>query len=955
MKNKDNSNFLSFRRWAGILGGFLLVVFFGFYFFNIAAKTERLEKPTEQNLVNGRLAFTSRIVGPAPPEGRIITSNPDGTGQTGLGIPVSLNPTEPAWSPDGTKIAFASTSSGPDLYAINADGIGQTPLTNTPEAERNPSWSVLGKIAYERSSQIWVMNADGSGQAQFSAITQPLPTGPAWSPDGTKLAFASSDEIWVINADGANERRVTINLTPDTDPAWSPDGAKIVFAKGGSGISVINADGTNETPLTNVGGDMQPAWSPDGTKIAFRRGTATRGILTMDANGANQVRIVADVINFPQCCDVLYENPAWQPVVQPPSTFVVSGRVTYNNLPVIGVTVNLSGTINAAATTDTVGNYQFSGLPSGGNYTVSPSFVRYYFTPPNRSFNNLNANQTGDFEVLGVCQNGNCVKNGKIAFKRSGDIFTINSDGTNQTNITNNAAADDAPNYSPDGSLIVFTSNRDGNNEIYRMNADGSNPLRLTNDAASDFSPYYSPDGATIVFVSTRDGNSEIYKMNADGTNQVRLTNNTSSDTEPAFSPGGQKIVYVSSTAGPIKLFTMNADGSNPQSIPDSFGFAPSYERPSYSPDGTKIIFTYTSDSGFEVRVTWTMNVDGTNRVRFPADGSYGTYSPDGTQVAYTCCIIDNTNRLRTSDKLGSSGSLKILTPSNIGNGLPDWQSLRAPRPTQFDFDGDERSDVSVFRPSDGTWYLLRSTAGFSAQPWGISTDVLVPGDYDGDLKTDVAVWRPSNGNFYILNSFNNTFRYENFGLPGDIPTGGDWDGDGKADVAVFREGGPQQGFHYRGSMGNPNGNVSTIPWGVPGDKPVAGDYDGDGRTDAAVFRNGTWYIRQSSNGQLSASNFGQAGDVLVPADYDADGKTDLAVYRGGIWYLLRSAQGFTAFQFGISNDIPAPADYDGDGRADAAIFRNGVWWILKTQSATAETISFGSSGDAPVPSAFVR
>ena len=249
-----------------------------------------------------------------------------------------------------------------------------------------------------------------------------------------KLAFSSGGEIWVINADGTNEQRLTTNASTDTDPAWSPDGSKIVFAKSGSGVGVINADGTNELPLSGGGA---PAWSPDGTKIAFR---STSGIYTMDANGANQVRIVADLIIFPLCCDRIYENPAWQPVAQPPNTFNISGRVTYNNLPVSGVTVNLSGTTNAAATTDAVGNYQFSGLPAGGNYTVSPSFVRYYFTPPNRSFNNLTSNQTGNFEVLGVCRGGNCVKNGKIAFVRSGEYFTINPDGTNQTNITNNAA-----------------------------------------------------------------------------------------------------------------------------------------------------------------------------------------------------------------------------------------------------------------------------------------------------------------------------------------------------------------------------------------------------------------------------------------------------------------------------------------------------------------------------------
>ncbi|HMS43545.1 MAG TPA: VCBS repeat-containing protein, partial [Pyrinomonadaceae bacterium] len=163
--------------------------------------------------------------------------------------------------------------------------------------------------------------------------------------------------------------------------------------------------------------------------------------------------------------------------------------------------------------------------------------------------------------------------------------------------------------------------------------------------------------------------------------------------------------------------------------------------------------------------------------------------------------------------------------------------------------------------------------------------------------------------------------------------------------------------FYYRGSMGNPQGNITSIPWGTSGDKPVASDFDGDGKTDAAVFRpsNGVWYVRRSSDGQLSANAFGLANDKFVPADYDADGKTDLAVFRDGIWYVLRSSQGFTAFQFGIANDVPAPADFDGDGKTDAAIYRNGVWWILKSQTGAAEAIAFGLGSDNPIPSAFVR
>ena len=152
---------------------------------------------------------------------------------------------------------------------------------------------------------------------------------------------------------------------------------------------------------------------------------------------------------------------------------------------------------------------------------------------------------------------------------------------------------------------------------------------------------------------------------------------------------------------------------------------------------------------------------------------------------------------------------------------------------------------------------------------FGLSDDNLVPADYDGDMKTDVAVWRSSEGNFYVANSSNGTVRVENFGLVGDVPTIGDWDGDGKADLSVYR-GGTNGTFYYCASSNNPNGNITSVPWGVLGDKPIIGDFDGDGKQDAAVFRpsNRVWYIRKSSDGQLIAIQFGLTNDKLVPADY---------------------------------------------------------------------------------------
>ena len=274
---------------------------------------------------------------------------------------------------------------------------------------------------------------------------------------------------------------------------------------------------------------------------------------------------------------------------------------------------------------------------------------------------------------------------------------------------------------------------------------------------------------------------------------------------------------------------------------------------------------------------------------------------------------------------------------------------------TEFDFDGDGRSDTSVFRPGTSTWYVNRSTGGFMAAQWGIASDKLAPADYDGDGKTDIAVWRESDQNFYILNSSNNSTRIENFGLSGDRVTSGDWDGDGKADISVYRSG-DQSTFYYRGSLNNPAGNITYMPWGTTGDLPMRGDFDGDGKLDAAVFRgsNATWYIRNSSTSSVRYESWGVPTDKFVPADYDGDGRTDLAVFRNGVWYIVQSSNGQPRYEaFGQNSDVPAPADYDGDGRADISIFRNGSWYLLRSSTGLA-IVPFGTGGDVAVPAAFV-
>ncbi|MCY7375752.1 MAG: FG-GAP-like repeat-containing protein [Pyrinomonadaceae bacterium] len=270
---------------------------------------------------------------------------------------------------------------------------------------------------------------------------------------------------------------------------------------------------------------------------------------------------------------------------------------------------------------------------------------------------------------------------------------------------------------------------------------------------------------------------------------------------------------------------------------------------------------------------------------------------------------------------------------------------VRTGSPSRFDFDGDGRADVSVFRPSDGTWYLLQSQNGFTGLAFGLGTDKLAPADYDGDGKTDVAVVR--NGVWY-LNRSQLGFTGIQFGDGNDIPVPADYDGDGRADVAVFR---PSNGVWYiqRSQLG-----FTGIAFGQSGDKPVAADYDGDGKADIAVNRGGTWYIQRSQLG-FTGIAFGTADDKLVPADYDGDGKTDIAVFRpsNGTWYLQQSTAGFTGIAFGLGTDLPTAADYDGDGRADVAVFRNGTWYLNRTAQGFTG-IAFGAATDKPIPNTFV-
>jgi hypothetical protein len=365
-----------------------------------------------------------------------------------------------------------------------------------------------------------------------------------------------------------------------------------------------------------------------------------------------------------------------------------------------------------------------------------------------------------------------------------------------------------------------------------------------------------------------------------------------------------------------------------------------------------------------------------------------GTPTPAGDYQANTPCGVAGcgtaTPITPTFASLGS-GANGTWTLQILDGGAGDIGSISAsvltittagpPPNAPADFNGDGKTDWAVVRDrvpgtpgSQVDWYLENNAlvdnpgAEITGTAWGIDTDFFVTEDFDGDGRDDIAVWRPGAATvaaFYILQSSNNTLKLEVFGQTGDDPSVvDDYDGDGRADPAVYRAGAAngQSTWFYRGSMNNPSGNITFVPWGLGNDFPAPGDFDGDGRADFATQRGpspATFWIRLAT-GTISTVVHGLSTDLVVPGDYDNDGRTDIATVRnqsGTItWYIRQSSNGATigGIPFGTAaTDLITQGDYDGDRRTDLAVWRNnGTFWVLRSSNNAVVTFGLGANGD---------
>ena len=325
----------------------------------------------------------------------------------------------------------------------------------------------------------------------------------------------------------------------------------------------------------------------------------------------------------------------------------------------------------------------------------------------------------------------------------------------------------------------------------------------------------------------------------------------------------------------------------------------------------------------------------------------------------------------------GNNSNYIGIDTVNYFGAIPAAPSLLEP---PLDYDCDGKTDYVVARNTGGgadgqaTWFINNGTTQTSAL-WGLASDIFVSGDFDGDDRADITVFRPNTPGgteavFYTLRSSNGTFVKRQLGRAGDDPTVvGDYDGDDIDDYAVYRGGGQQSFWYYLGSA-TANGSITSVHWGQGGDTPAPGDYDGDRRNDFCVRRNNgsgqsVFFLRKSAGGSDEAVVWGLPTDLIVPGDYDGDLRADFAMARGQngqIYWNVLGRNGNNIIHFGqpwglTATDFLVQGDYDGDGKTDIAVWRSiGVsqqtyFYIKKSSNGTLSAVQWGQLGDYPVAS----
>lgn len=489
-------------------------------------------------------------------EGQIWVMDADGTNQVKLADEGAY----PVWSPDSSQVAF---SDGYRLYLARADG---TDTSRIATRARNPSWSPDGsRIVFEGTGgEIYVTAADGS----TSQLLRNRGASPVWSPDGTKIAYdnPTSDDggIYIMNPDGTGIQQLTYD--DGQNPQWSRDGTRIIYE--GYGVTVMNRDGTGRQRLTSHDG-YGPVFSPGGERVAYSEPRS--GIQVMDADGTDRKRLTTDHHG---------EDPTWSP----DGTLIAYTRD-------IGYRVFTIGVDSRDERQLTPGPYDFNPVWSSNGRHIA--FSHNHFFDPGISVIDSDGNRRQRLTV--GRSDGKQVwspDSRKIAYSNIEGLWVINANGSDRQRLFGREYTYPDVTWSPDGTRIAYTDHG-----IWIMEADGTNRRQLT--AGYGTEPSWSPDGTRIAFI-----NWGLWVIDVDGTNERQLASDYSMS--PAWSPDSTRIAYETIQGASTGIGVINADGTDRRLITTDQGTAPVW-----SPDGSRIAYSRSFSRGG----IFIVNSDGTGQV----------------------------------------------------------------------------------------------------------------------------------------------------------------------------------------------------------------------------------------------------------------------------------------------------------------------------------------------------
>jgi len=738
-----------------------------------------------------------------------------------------------------------------------------------------------------------------------------------------KIAFAQDQDIWTMNADGSNEAVLRVE---GLAPAWSADGQTIAFSDIGSGdfeITTINADGSPIRTLTTGASDFDPTWSPDGDWIAFSRRIA----LTPPAGGTS----TADDPTGTVLTDALPNNLA---IIRPGMT--ITNVATGGSAEVISTT----------ATTVTTAPLS----PLGDGWDIADTYT----------------------------------------FTAEGDrVYKVKADGTGGVVPLSTATLTDyyndyTPSWSPDGTKIAYSTDRNGNDDVYWMTTVGGTPTNLTGDVLDhSWDPAWSPDGTKIVFTSASNGSGgstagNIWTMNANGSSKsIRTNSDLVKDEAAAWSPDGTTIVFERTTVATSaeQIFAVPAGGGTATALTSN---APKKDsRPDWQPTLAGVADAYNVDEGAAIiepvagvltndllfgtgvgAATAVKDTDPTNgSVTLNSDGSFTythndsdtttdsfTYHPVQGGIAGTVATVTITVKpvndapVAVDDgpfAVENGGVVSRSAPGVLVNDTDDGGLLTAVKVS-------DPSHGSVTLAADGSFtythngdtavtdsftYRAKDSGGLTSNVATVSLSIgKGPVHLVGLVDSSQGMWYLYDTSGVLETSFF-------YGVPGDYPFMGDWDGDGVETPGLYRQ---SDGFVYLSNSNAAQVADVSFFFGDPGDVPIAGDFNGDGFDTVSIYRpsNQTFYIINElgkDGGGLGTAEFfyvfGDPGDKPFVGDFDGDGVETAGLHRestGLVYYRNEHSTGNAQneFFFGDPGDRLIAGDWTSDGMFSPGLFR---------------------------------